>query len=93
MGLFDSRNRDRSPEARRVFAMFELAHTAVDFGAAACFVVGSILFFFDALQVQATWLFLIGSLLFAAKPTLRLWREIKLMRMGDYTDLAHRAGH
>jgi hypothetical protein len=35
-------------------------------------------------------LFLVGSLLFAAKPTLRLIREIKLYRMGDVDDLAHR---
>jgi hypothetical protein len=28
--------------------------------------------------------------LFAAKPSIRLWRELKLLRMGDYKDIAQR---
>ncbi|WP_417261236.1 YrhK family protein [Celeribacter sp.] len=90
MTLFDNRNRTKSDETHRVYAAYELAHTLVDFGAAICFVIGSILFFYQDLQEAGTWLFLIGSLLFAAKPTLRLMREIKLLKMGRIADLAER---
>ncbi|EEB83009.1 YrhK family protein [Roseobacter sp. GAI101] len=91
MKLFDHKNREASEASRTLYARFELAHTFVDFMAAVCFIVGSILFFFESEQIPATWLFLIGSFLFAAKPTLRLVREIKLYRMGDVKDLAKRA--
>jgi uncharacterized membrane protein YgdD (TMEM256/DUF423 family) len=62
----------------------------VDFSAALCFLIGSILFFRESLMTPATWLFVVGSVLFAAKPTLRLLREVRLYRMGDYADLAER---
>ena len=88
--IFDTPAHEQSPEQRRFYAYTEIAYTVVDFGAAACFVVGSILFFYESLSVPATWLFLIGSLLFAAKPSIRLWRELKLLRMGDYKDIAQR---
>ena len=45
MKLFDHRNRERNADTRRVYALFEIAHTAVDFGAALCFTIGSVLFF------------------------------------------------
>ncbi|MBI1417440.1 MAG: hypothetical protein GC146_09475 [Limimaricola sp.] len=90
MRLFDSSNSTRNPRTRRTWALFELAHTLVDFGAALCFIIGSAMFFYASLQVAATWFFLVGSFLFAAKPTLRFWREIKLLRIGDYADLADR---
>lgn len=90
MTLFDHRNRTKSDETYSVYAAYELAHTLVDFGAAICFVIGSILFFYQDLQEAGTWLFLIGSILFAAKPTLRLTREIKLLKMGRIADLAER---
>ena len=41
-------------------------------------------------QTTGTWLFIAGSVLFAAKPTLRLVRELKLAAMGDTKDLAER---
>lgn len=90
MKLFRHRTRQATEESRRLYARFEIAYTIVDFMAAVSFVIGSVLFFFDAQQIPATWFFLIGSLLFAAKPTLRLIREIKLYQMGDMCDLAKR---
>ncbi len=90
MRLFRHENRERNHATRRVYAYFELAYTFVDFTAALCFVVGSLLFFWKALETPAIWLFLVGSLLFAAKPTLRLTREIKLLRMGQLDSLADR---
>jgi hypothetical protein len=87
MKLFDPGTRDRSPENKRLYAHYELAHTAVDFAAAICFVIGSVLFFWNETQETATWLFLIGSLCFALKPTLRLAREVHFLRRGEYQTL------
>ena len=44
MKLFDRQNRDRTAESRRLYALYEIAHTAVDFIAALSFLVGSVLF-------------------------------------------------
>ncbi|WP_368484139.1 YrhK family protein [Phaeobacter sp. HF9A] len=70
--------------------MFEIAHTCADFGAALCFVIGSIFFFYSSLVTAGTWFFLLGSVLFAAKPTIRLIREVKLAAMGKDDVLAER---
>ncbi len=91
MKMFRNERRDNSEAHRRLYARFELAYTVVDFMAAFCFVVGSVMFFSPDWQTPATWFFVIGSLLFAAKPSLRLVREIKLYRLGDVKDLASRA--
>ena len=90
MKRFRHENRENSAGSRALYAKFEMAYTFVDFCAAICFVVGSALFFFESTQTSATWLFLIGSIFFAAKPCLRVIREIKLYRMGDMADLAKR---
>lgn len=91
MKLFLHDTRPKNARTRTIWARYEIAYTAVDFGAALCFVVGSVMFFFSAWQVPGTWLFLLGSVLFALKPTLRLAREIHLYRLGDMDDLAQRA--
>lgn len=91
MRLFHRDRRDYSAAHRRIYARFEIAYTTVDFLAALMFIVGSVMFFSDAWQVTGTWLFLVGSFFFAAKPTLRLWREVKLYRLGDLEHLAARA--
>ena len=88
--LFDKDYRDTSRKARRIHATFEIAYTIVDLGAALCFVVGSVMFLSDAWQRPGTWLFIVGSLLFAVKPTLRFARELRLAAMGDTGDLAER---
>jgi len=91
MRLFAHENRNRNADTRRVYAAFELAHTMVDFAAAICFLIGSILFFWKAWETEAIWLFVIGSAFFCVKPTLRLIREIKLVRMGELDELAEEA--
>ena len=88
--LFSRDHRQGTDRQRRTYAAFEIAYTFVDFAAAVCFVIGSVMFFFEEWQTPGTWLFLIGSILFALKPTLRLARELKLAAMGDDTDLADR---
>ncbi|WP_323765027.1 YrhK family protein [Marinovum sp.] len=92
MPLFYHRNRQNTPETRRIYAAFELAYTAVDFAAASCFIAGSVMFFFDAWQTAGTWMFLIGSILFATKPTMRFVRELRLAAEGYEDDLARRFG-
>ena len=88
--LFEPPHNDKSTAWKRRYAMFELAHTLADFGAAVCFIVGSVMFFFELWQTPGTWLFLVGSVLFACKPALRLIREIKMAAHGDIAELAAR---
>ncbi|MBU2958068.1 YrhK family protein [Paracoccus sp. 1_MG-2023] len=90
-GAFRHHRREASHASRTLYAKVELAHTFVDFGAAICFLIGSIMFFSEEWQTPATWFFTIGSVLFCVKPTLRLWREVKLYRMGKTDQLADRA--
>jgi len=91
MAFFTNESRQHSEDTKRVYAAYEIAHTAVDFVAAISFLLGSILFFSDDTQYPATWLFVIGSVFFCLKPTLRLAREIHLWRMGRMETLARRA--
>ncbi len=88
MTLFHPDNRTKSHRSRAFYAATEIAYTAVDFGAAISFLVGSILFFWQSTETAAIWLFVVGSFLFAMKPTIRLFREIRLAAMGDEEDLA-----
>ncbi|NDU99494.1 YrhK family protein [Pseudoroseicyclus tamaricis] len=90
MTLFHHDRRHQNEASRRLWARYEIAYTFVDFGAALCFIVGSVMFFFENWQTPGTWFFLVGSILFAAKPTIRLARELKLYEMGDEDDLAKR---
>ncbi|MEU4361324.1 YrhK family protein [Promicromonospora sp. NPDC023987] len=71
--------------------MFEVLHTIADFLAALLFVVGSILFFSEKTKLAATVCFLIGSLFFAAKPSIRLVREYWLTRLDKVYQLADKA--
>ena len=88
--LFTENHRDDPSKTHR-YAMYEIAYTIVDFTAAILFVIGSVMFFYESLQTAGTWLFLIGSICFAAKPTIRLVRDIHLAAIGDEEDLAERA--
>lgn len=87
MALFDRDRREENPRTRRLYAAWELVYTLVDFGAAAAFLVGSVLFLYESLHTSATWCFIVGSALFAIKPTIRTWRDIKLASMGDVEEL------
>jgi uncharacterized membrane protein YhfC len=91
MRLFTHEARQRSDETRRVYAAYEVAHTLADFIAAISFLIGSILFLWPMYEVQAVWLFIIGSVFFCLKPSLRLAREVQLWRMGHLDQLAERA--
>ncbi len=90
MPMFQPSTRTLSPEHERIYALFEVWYTIVDTSAALLFIGGSILFFWTETEITATWMFLIGSVCFALKPTIRLMRELKFLRMGKIERLAER---
>ncbi len=87
MSFFDPRTRNRSDRNRKLYAYYEIAYTGVDVAAALLFIVGSVLFFWESLSIPAPWCFLVGSIFFALKPTLRILREVHMLAEGDYEDL------
>ena len=91
MRRFDPRDRDVSPQQARRYALVELLHTATDFTAAALFISGSVLFFFESTMRIGTWAFLLGSICFALKPAIRLARERWLAKLDDVDRLASAA--
>ena len=91
MKLFRHRNRQATTDTRTLWARYELVYTAVDIAAALSFVLGSLLFFSPEMETAATVGWLVGSILFAAKPSIRMVREIHLYRIGHLDHLAHRA--
>ncbi len=92
--MFDPRLATASDRHARVYGRYQKIYTAVEFAAAVAFVIGSAFFFSDALTPAADWLFLVGSVLFAARPTVRVLRENHLARIpmpGDDKRHAHAA--
>lgn len=85
--LFHPDNHTRSSDHKRLYALCEVAYTAVDFSAAALFVVGSVLFFDEATTYAATWLFVVGSVLFGLRPSIKLYRELRYLRLGNYDEI------
>lgn len=88
MRLLDPVLNDLTPRHMEVFWRYQVVRTGVDFGAALCFVVGSGFFFFSSLSRPADWLFLVGSVLFAVKPTIDMVRSLHLRRLPDHEDAA-----
>jgi hypothetical protein len=78
MKLLDPVLNDLTPRHVEIFWRYQVVRTAVDFGAAMCFVVGSAFFFFASMTTPADWLFLLGSILFAIKPTIDMVRSLHL---------------
>jgi hypothetical protein len=91
MSVFSPENVMKTERSRRLYALYELVYTAVDVLAALMFIAGSVLFFSEETQTAGTWCFLAGSLFFAAKPALRIAREIHYWRWGEMGKLARRA--
>lgn len=59
---------------------YETMSIANDVLIALWFVTGSILFFWSSTATLATWMFLIGSIEFLARPMIRLARRVHLRR-------------
>jgi hypothetical protein len=92
MRLLDPHLSDLTPAHVALFWRYQIVRTLVDFGAAVCFVVGSAFFFFVKLATEADWLFLVGSVLFALKPTIDVVRSAHLNRLpGQAHGPAHHA--
>lgn len=78
MKPFDDALRTRSPRHAEITRRYEIGRTLVEFLAAVSFIIGSIFFFYPGLVYAGTWLFVIGSVLFAVRPTVRLALELHL---------------
>jgi len=81
MKVLDPLLNDLSPRHLEIYWRYQVVRTAVDFGAATCFLIGSALFFSKSTTYSADWLFLIGSVLFAIKPTIDIVRSVHLNRL------------
>lgn len=93
MKLFDPSSSQKSPAHARVYATIEVIYTIVDFTAAGLFIAGSIMFFSRALMTPALWCFLVGSVCFALKPTLRLVRQLRYLKLDKIQELAKLEHH
>ncbi|MCC9624675.1 YrhK family protein [Thalassospira sp. MA62] len=83
MKLFQTRRFDASPAHRKVYSAYELAYSVIDLLAAVLFIVGSFLFLDEDTTYAGTWLFIIGSIFFAARPAVRLARELHLAGLSE----------
>ena len=81
MKLFDHGLRSATASHAELVRKYELYRTVVEFLAALMFIIGSVFFFYDSLLYAGTWPFLIGSILFAVRPTIRLLLELHLARL------------
>ncbi len=61
---------------------YEALSIANDVLIALWFLVGSVLFFWEATSVAATWCFLLGSVEFLMRPAIRLARLVHIGRIG-----------
>lgn len=79
--LFDHSIRSASLDHTETVRRYELYRTLVEFLAAVAFIIGSVFFFYDRLIYAGTWLFVVGSVLFAVRPSIRLLLELQLARL------------
>ncbi|MDQ6851076.1 MAG: YrhK family protein [Actinomycetota bacterium] len=92
MKLLDPRLSDLTPAHISIAWRYQVVRTLVDFGAAVCFVIGSVFFFFANTTSAADWLFLVGSILFAFKPTIDVVRSMHLKKLpGQSNGPSHHA--
>jgi len=73
--------REAHPLLEGVRTLYFRLHLVADFLAGLLFLVGSVFFLYDSLIRAGTWMFIVGSLLFVAKPSLRLAHEIARSRI------------
>lgn len=73
---------DVGPDELVIDNRYEVLSIINDVLIALFFLVGSILFFFESTQLAGTWLFLLGSIEFLARPVIRLVRRVHLTRVG-----------
>lgn len=66
---------------REIYGRYEKLYTLNDFLAALYFLVGSGMFLYESLQIPATWGFIIGSVHFMLRPTIKIAREFHLANL------------
>ena len=76
--LFSYKNRQATDRHEMINKYYELTITVVEFLAALLFLIGSIFFFYDKLMHAGTWMFVLGSVFFIIRPSVRLIREFHL---------------
>lgn len=76
--LFEHSVRSATAEHAEAVRKYELYRTVVEFLAALMFLIGSVFFLYESLVYAGTWLFVIGSVLFAVRPAIRLMLELRL---------------
>lgn len=62
---------------------YEFYYTLNDILIAVWFIIGSVLFFWEATTLAGTWLFLIGSIELLIRPLIRIGRNTHLQRIGS----------
>lgn len=62
---------------------YEVISIINDFFIAIWFLLGSVLFLYPSLEKIAIWLFIIGSVQFLIRPTIRLFAHIHVQRVPD----------
>lgn len=90
--MFDPRRAVASDRHAKIYGRYEKVYTLVEFAAAASFIIGSVLFFYPSQLILATWFFLVGSIMFAIRPTVRVLRQNHLVRIplpGDDRTVSH----
>lgn len=60
---------------------YEAISIVNDFLIALWFLIGSVFFFYPAMETSGTWLFVLGSVQLLIRPTIRLARHIHLQRL------------
>ena len=71
---------DLGPEQLVINRRYEVASMLNDIMTGLWFVVGSIFFFYNSMQIPATWMFLIGSVQLLIRPIIRIARDVHLRR-------------
>lgn len=84
--IFREELRWQSPKHASLWRNYEIWYNLNDFTAGTLFVVGSALFFWHSTMSIATWLFLVGSILFCVRPGIRLLRDLHLLRLPTSQD-------
>lgn len=92
MKPFEQGLRVCTPRHEALTRRYEIARTAIEFLAALAFIIGSLLFFYPDMVYTGTWLFLIGSIFFAIRPTIRLLLELHLSRLPMLDELEPAGG-
>lgn len=75
--LYSENYPGKNPRVEDLRKRLRNLHILADFLAAQAFLIGSVMFYFKTLEITSITLFVIGSVLFAAKPSLRVLFMIK----------------